>query len=50
VNRRAVVADAGGAAGEVGRQFGVARRDQRLTVNEDLRADLLRHRRAVEGA
>lgn len=48
VDRRAVVADRGGAAGEVGGARRVAGRDHRPAVDEDLRADLLGDDRAVE--
>ncbi len=43
VDRFAVVADAGGAASDIGRELGIARRDHRPAVDEDLRANLLGH-------
>ncbi len=48
VDGLAVVADAGGAAGQVRRQLRVAGRDHRPAVDKDLRADLLGDDRAVE--
>ena len=45
----AVVADAAGAAGQVGGQLGVAGRDHGPAVDEDLGADLFGHDLAVEG-
>ncbi len=48
VDRLAVVADTRGATGQICGQLGVARRDHRPTVDEDLGADLLGHYRAVQ--
>ncbi len=48
VDRFAVVADAGGAAGEIGRHFRIAGGDHRPAVDEDLRSDLLGNDLAVE--
>jgi hypothetical protein len=48
VDGHSVVADAGGAACQVGRPLGVARADHGPAVDEDLGADLLGHLRAVE--
>ena len=45
----AIVADAGGAAGEVGGQFGVAGSDHRPAVDKDLGADLFGDDLAVQG-
>ena len=47
VHRFAVVADTRGGVSELDRQLGVARRDHRPAVDEDLGADLLRHDLAV---
>ena len=49
VDRLAVVADAGGPAGEVGGQLRIAGGDHRPAVDEDLGADLLGDDLAVEG-